>query len=393
MARDAISSAGSERLLLLSGVGLAIVVSTGIMIAIARAIGRPIVGLTTVMTAMAGGDLEQEVPALDRGDEIGAMACAVDVFRRNGRQAGELANEREQAAKQRRQTAMEYNTADFGASISDVMAALDGSAEAMRHAAAAMTDAVTQVSGRARTTATGAAKASLDLASVAGAIEQLTASVDEISRQVASAATIARQAVRSAEAGQDTMRTMADAASRIGEVVRLISAIAGQTNMLALNATIEAARAGESGRGFAAVVAVEVKTLAARTAKATSDIDSQISAVSGSAEAALAAMAEVSAIIGKMDEVSGAIAAAVEQQTATTRELAFSLQAVASATDQTAHAMQEVAGVAGNAGGVSREVRESADAIGREAQKLRSKVDGFLIAVCDDGGGSERQAA
>jgi methyl-accepting chemotaxis protein len=385
MTREAIAAAAGERLLLLSGLVLAIVICAGIIAVTSRAIGRPIKSLTGRMVAMADDDLDRDIPALHRGDEIGAMARAVDVFRRNGLHARQHAaeSEREQAAKQIHQAAMSQHTNDFGLSISGVMTSLGGSAEAVRRSAAAMTEAATRVFDHASSTAETAATSSLELASVASAIEQLTASVDEISRQVATAATIARDAVRSASAGQGTMREMAQAARRIGDVVRLISEIAGQTNLLALNATIEAARAGESGRGFA-VVAGEVKTLATRTSKATSDIDAQIAAVTGASDAALAAMVEVATIIGKMDDVASAIAAAVEQQAVTTRELAASVQTLSGSSDQTALAMREVAGVAGNAGGVSRQVLRAADTIGCEAEKLRSEVTDFLLAVRDD---------
>jgi methyl-accepting chemotaxis protein len=246
-----------------------------------------------------------------------------------------------------------------------------------------MTDAATLVLRKASITAEDAVQASADLSSVAAAVAHLTTSVEEISRQVAAATNIAREAVRSAETGQGTMRDMAEAASHIGHVVRLISAIAGQTNLLALNATIEAARAGEAGKGFA-VVAGEVKTLAAQTAKATADIDSQIAAVSGGTHAALAAMVEVGAIIVRMDEVTGAIAKAVEQQTTIARELSANVQALSGSSDLTARAMREVAGVAETAGGTSHEVLGAADTIGREADKLRSEVGDFLLAVRDD---------
>ena len=385
MARDAIQEAASQRLWLLCGLAAAIVVSIGTMAATSRAIGRPILRLTGRMAAMAEDDLDNEIPALDRGDEIGAMARAVDVFRRNGLRARlhALEREREQAAKQIHQAAMSRHTNDFGTSISGVMASLGASAAATRRAAAGMAEAAAQVFSQASVTADGAVKASLDLSSVASAVEQLTASVDEISRQVDTAATISGEAVRSAGSGQGTMRDMAQAASRIGDVVKLINAIAGQTNLLALNATIEAARAGEAGRGFA-IVASEVKALAAQTSRATSDIDGQITAVSGASQAALAAMVDVASVIGKMDEVASAIAAAVEQQSVTTRELASSVQALAGASDETARAMRHVAGVADTAGAVSRQVLDAADAIGRESEKLRTEVTEFLSAVTDD---------
>jgi methyl-accepting chemotaxis protein len=382
MSDVAIQAVRAERVGLLSAVGVAIVVCAAIMAATSRAIGRPVMRLTATMSAMAGGDLDRTIPVLDRGDEIGAMARAVEVFRVNGLKARQLAAEQvqAQAAKAERQAAIEQHTRAFGSSISGVTESLGGSAAGIRRAAATMTGVAAQVSRQAGSTADGAVKASANLASVAAAIEQLTCSVAEISRQVAAAGQIAGEAVASAGAGERAVGDMANAMSRIDDVVRLISAIAGQTNMLALNATIEAVRAGEAGSGFT-VVAHEVKTLAARTTKATADIGAQIAAVRGAADASRAAVAEVGAIIGRMEQVAAAIAVAVEQQTSTTHALAANVQAVSGATDQAAHAMQDVAGGADHADSASREVQDAADAIGRETETLRSEVDRFLRAV------------
>jgi methyl-accepting chemotaxis protein len=201
---------------------------------------------------------------------------------------------------------------------------------------------------------------------------------------------VARRAVARADASQGTMRGLAEATARIGDVVHLISNIAGQTNLLALNATIEAARAGEAGKGFA-VVAGEVKALAAQTAKATADIGSQIEAMRGVTGDAVGAMTEIGAIIGKMDEVSAAIAAAVEEQSVTTREIAGSIQAVSSATAGAAQAMAKVVSVAVGAGEASRDVQRGAAEIGTEAETLRIKVDEFLVTVRGDS--SERRRA
>jgi methyl-accepting chemotaxis protein len=179
------------------------------------------------------------------------------------------------------------------------------------------------------------------------------------------------------------MQGLSEATARIGDVVHLINDIASQTNLLALNATIEAARAGEAGRGFA-VVAGEVKALAAQTAKATAEIGSQIDTVRTATSDAVTAMAEIGGIIGKINEVSAAIAAAVEQQNATTHEIAASVQAVSNATAGTAQAMEHVVLVADNAGTASRDVLSGAAQIGREAETLRTEVDQFLVAVRDD---------
>ena len=225
---------------------------------------------------------------------------------------------------------------------------------------------------------------------MAAAVEELTSSVNEITRQVAAAAEVARQAVQRAEASHGTMRSLSEATARIGDVVHLISDIAGQTNLLALNATIEAARAGEAGKGFA-VVAGEVKTLAAQTGKATAEIGNQIETVRIATTEAVAAMTEIGTIIGKMDEVSAAIAAAVEQQSATTREIAGSVQAVSGATATSANAMEHVVRIADGAGDASRDVLSASGEIGREADTLRVEVDQFLTAVRDDGDNRERR--
>lgn len=179
------------------------------------------------------------------------------------------------------------------------------------------------------------------------------------------------------------MQGLSEATVRIGDVVHLINNIASQTNLLALNATIEAARAGEAGKGFA-VVAGEVKTLAAQTAKATSEIATQIETVRVATGEAVTAMAEIGGIIAKINEVSAAIAAAVEQQSATTRGIAKSLQVVTDATAGTARAMEQVVSVSDTAGNLSRDVLTGAADIGSEAQKLRTEVDQFLAAVREE---------
>jgi methyl-accepting chemotaxis protein len=370
---------------------IGLVAGTVLAMVIGRGVSVPLARMTGVMTKLAEGDKTVDVPARDNTDEIGDMARAVEVFKQNAIVAERLETEQEAArtARARRQDAMDRHTQEFGTTITGVMASLAGSAEGMRRASDAMSDAAKAVHDQAAGTAEGAAKSSQDLTAVAAAVEQLTASVEEISRQVATAADVARQAVGRAEASHGTMQSLSEATARIGDVVHLISDIAGQTNLLALNATIEAARAGEAGKGFA-VVAGEVKALAAQTAKATAEIGSQIETVRGTTGEAVSAMSEIGTIIGKMDEVAAAISAAVEQQSATTREIASSIQAVSGATAQTAHAMSHVVEVADGAGTASHDVQSGAAEIGREAETLRGKVDQFLDAIRTDSGERRR---
>ncbi len=357
-----------------------------------RGVSAPIRAMTDAMRKLADKDLAVAIPGFGRGDEIGGMAGAVQVFKENMITADALAAEQvaARAAKERRQAALEQYTQDFGTSIAGVMGSLADASGKMRSAAEAMTAAAGSVRIEAHATSEGAAKSSQDLTAVAAAVEELTSSVGEITRQVAAAADVARQAVQRAEASHGTMKSLSEATVRIGDVVHLISDIAGQTNLLALNATIEAARAGEAGKGFA-VVASEVKTLAAQTGKATAEIGSQIETVRSATADAVAAMTEIGAIIGKMDEVSAAIAAAVEQQSATTREIAGSVQAVSGATAASASAMEHVVGVADGAGDASRDVLAASSDIAREAETLRVEVDQFLTAVRDDGDTGERR--
>jgi methyl-accepting chemotaxis protein len=379
----------SEIQIVVAGLGLL----GGFLLAffIGRSITRPISGMTAAMGTLAGGNHDVTIPGADSRDEIGDMARAVNVFKINMIEADRLTAEQEtaRAARSRRQDAMDRHTQAFGSSVTGVMSALGAAAGNMRKAADVMADSASAVHHQASETAGGAGQSSADLTAVAAAVEQFTASVSEISRQVAVASEVAARAVQRAEASQVTIRGLADSTARIGDVVRLIDSIAGQTNLLALNATIEAARAGDAGKGFA-VVAGEVKALAAQTAKATAEIGAQIETVRGATEDTVAAMNEIGAIIGRMGEVSTAISAAVEEQSVTTREIASSIQGVAGSTAQAAQAMENVVRVADRAGEASRNILTDAADIGSQAEKLRREVEQFLGAVQNDTGERRR---
>jgi len=354
----------------------------GGLLLIRRRIVLPVGLLTVAIRRLAARDFASAVDALHHQDEFGAMASVLEELRVSAVAAEWLAREQETARNTRdhQREMMERHTQDFGGSISRVMDSLITSTEGMRLASEAMANVAKSVTTEAKGTAEGAARSSHDLTSVAAAVEQLTATVAEISRQVDASGEVSRLAVQRAKASEDTMASLSGATARIGDVVNLISTIAGQTNLLALNATIEAARAGDAGKGFA-VVAGEVKVLASQTAKATADIASQIDTVRSATRDALAAMGEISGVIGRIDAVSVAIAAAVEQQDATTQKIAASVQAVAGATSLTVRSMDHVVEVAAEAGRTSGDVLSGAANIGRETDRLRGEIDQFVVVI------------
>jgi methyl-accepting chemotaxis protein len=375
----AISS--TQTVLLLLAVGsLALGLVTAWLIG--RGISRPVLQMVEVMRRLAAGDLAVTVPAQDRGDEVGRMAQAMVVFHRNAEEAQRLQGEadRVRIAKDRRQAAIDQHTQDFGTAATGVMATLVEAAGAMRKTAAEMASAAHKTRETAGQTAENANTSAQNLSAVAAAAEEMSASIQEISEQVARATRAAHEAVERTSATDAKVAGMAAAAERVGDVVRLISDIAGQTNLLALNATIEAARAGDAGKGFA-VVASEVKALANQTAKATEEISSQIAAIRSATGEAVAAVREVGSAIGQVNEVAAAIAAAVEEQSATTREIAASVQTVTGATHEASQAMNDVAAVSETAEAAGQTVQTNADEVGRTADVLRSELQQFLEAI------------
>ena len=246
----------------------------------------------------------------------------------------------------------------------------------------ARTLSATAEEGSSQSTAVAAAseEASTNVQTVAAAAEQLAQSVEEVGRQVQQSSTIASNAVSEAQKTNEEVEGLATAAEKIGEVVGLINDIASQTNLLALNATIEAARAGDAGKGFA-VVATEVKSLADQTATATEDISSQISAIQNATENAVKAIKGISGTIGELSEISSAIASAVEEQSAATREIAQSVEQAAAGTADVSQNITGVTSGAQQTGDASAQVLEAASELSKQAEALRSQVDGFLVEV------------
>ena len=351
-------------------------------VAMSRRLSRPIGRLTECMRRLADGDLEVAVPAMERGDEIGQMAQAVAVFKRNAaeQRTMEARQQVEQTARQNRAGRIETLIVGFDARAAEVLRAVGASASELEGTAQSLTTTAEENSGRSMAVSAATQQASENVQTVAAAVEEMSSSVSEISRQVHSASEIARDAVeRSDQAGRQ-VGNLAEASQRIGEVVSMISDIASQTNLLALNATIEAARAGDAGKGFA-VVASEVKNLAKQTATATEEIAGLVTDIHSATADAVGGIEDVGGIIRRMDEIAAAIAAAVEQQGSATDEISRNVQAAAKGAAEIGSQIVQLSSGAEHVGGAAGAVLGSAQALTRQAADLRREVDAFLSEV------------
>jgi methyl-accepting chemotaxis protein len=340
-------------------------------------------GLSGKMKTVAGGDLSVEFPEAARRDEIGLMARAVKVFRDSMEEAERLRAEQEgvkaRAAEERRRALSELADS-FDRSVGGIVGTVASAATEMQSAAHSLTSTAEESSRQATAVAAASVEASTNVQTVASAAEQLSASIGEIARQVAQSSAIADQTAEQARHTNGTIQGLAQAAQKIGDVVGLIQTIAGQTNLLALNATIEAARAGEAGKGFA-VVASEVKALANQTAKATEEIAGQISGIQGATGAAVTAIQSIGGTIDRMREIAGTIAAAVEQQSAATKEIANNVGQAAAGTDEVSSNISGVTQSASEVGAAAGQVLGSATELSQQSERLRKEVVEFLANV------------
>jgi methyl-accepting chemotaxis protein len=367
--------------------GLAILgialISGSIAWMIGRSISKPLGQLGSRMQELAEGKLDGEIPGAGRGDEVGAMAATVQIFKDNAvRMRGlEQAEAQTQArAAAERRTAMENIASDFERSVTGIVRSVSTAAAGMQTTAQSMTSTASDASARAATVDAASQRSSDNVGTVASAAEELSSSVAEISRQVARSSEIASKAVGDAERTNATVGALSTGAEKIGEVVKLIHSIAAQTNLLALNATIEAARAGDSGRGFA-VVASEVKALANQTAKATEEISSQVAAMQASTSEAVASIGGITETIAQMSEITVSISTAIEQQGGATREIARNIQSVAAGSSEISAHIGGVTSAAAATGKAASEVLSNARELDNQSGMLRSAVDEFLGKV------------
>ena len=361
---------------------LILLLSAGAMAVFMRRMVTPIVRLSAMMARLAEGE-DVEVPYNGRGDEIGDMAKALAVFKENTQRIARLREEHTQAelreAGQRR-TMLLGMADELEANIRHVVESVSTAAARMQTTAHSMSTIAADTSSKAATVAAASTESSATVQSVAAATEELSSSIHEINVQIHASTTVAGEAKQQADSSIGQMRGLTSAAEKVGAVVALISDIARKTNLLALNATIEAARAGEAGKGFA-VVAGEVKALANQTAKATAEVGSQINAMQKAAADAAAVISGIAGTIERINQIAAAIAAAMQQQGATTEEIARNTQQVATNTNavgRTAIGVQEAAQTSSQA---SVQVAEMASAVRTETNTLEQKVEAFLARL------------
>ncbi len=382
-AQDLMTSARNGFLLACAGILAILLVVAGFAMFITRRLVTPIRGLSHGIEQIANGVLDVHIPGAGRTDEVGEISRSVEVLRANSLEMVRLQAEqvtlRTQAEEDRR-AAFKEVADELDRVVGRIAGAVSSTSEELQASARGMSAMAEQTSNRSGQASQASQLANDMVGSVAAAAEELSASVVEIGARVNESARIARLAVTEANDAASKVTTMSEAAGRIGDILRLISDIAGQTNLLALNATIEAARAGEAGRGFA-VVASEVKNLAEQTSKATAEIEAQISTVQRATDDAVSAITGIASTIGHINEISGSIASAVTQQQAATSEIAGSIARASDGAREASENMLQVNQTAAETGSAASEVLGASTELSRTSGELRVATDSFVARI------------
>jgi methyl-accepting chemotaxis protein len=374
----------------LGGLSLVLVI-LGVVI-IFRSIARPLSVITSTIKRVAEGAENVEVPHIDRADEIGALARAIQIFKEAMDHNRNLNSRVSSDSKAREERArhIEASVEEFRVAIGAVLRAVTDNASNMRNTAQSITRVTSDANGRAVAAAGATEQASSNVSTVASAAEELSASVQEIGRQVRQSASAVEQTGLRTEKSINEIESLAAATQRIDGVLTLIQAIAEQTNLLALNATIEAARAGEAGRGFA-VVAHEVKALAGQTAKATAEIAQNVSLIQASTRNAVDAVREIGGAVRDINDVTSNIAGAVGQQDAATREISANAQSAAQGNATLVENITSLRDAIGETNTAASSVLSASSDLTATAETLSREVEKFFHNL--RGGAGEHDGA
>ncbi len=379
----AMHAAAQTRLLAgLGALAATIAICIGGLLLTRRRMSLPFRSLTAAIRRLSAQDYTMPVPQAAHADEFGGMMATLEALRQSALEAAGLvaAREADGVAQARRGAELETLVKEFETRLGTVSDALASASGQLESTAQSMSATAERTGGEAASVAAAAEEAGAGVQTVASAAEELSASISEITRQVSQSARMTGKAVEDARRTDQVVRTLAEGAQKIGDVVALITSIAGQTNLLALNATIEAARAGEAGKGFA-VVASEVKGLANQTAKATEEIAAQIMHIQAATREAVGAIEGIAAVIDEVSAISTTIAAAVEEQGAATAEIARNVQQTAESAQRVTVNIATVSQAANSTGHSAGEVLGAARDIARRTETLSAEVVRFAAGV------------
>jgi len=369
-------------ILMLSISGAALLLGlTSAIILIKRSVTRPLNEIVVGLNALNADDMSVDVTVYN-DDEIGAVAKAYVLFKETSIRAkdAEAAEERDRHTKEQEAQRVEEVTNEFRVSIGTIVETVAAASVELNATAESMATISEKTSSQITAVAAASEETATNVQTVASATEEMTSSISEINGQLAQAATASKKAVEDVSKTSKQMDELAQTADKIGSVVSMISDIAEQTNLLALNATIESARAGEAGKGFA-VVASEVKALASETGKATESISQHIAEIQAAAKEAVTSINDIGTIVGQLEESSTVIAAAMEEQGATTQEVARNVSEAASGSQEVSSNIVGVTQTSQEAGAAASEVTSAAGELSVQAELMKSEIDQFLDQV------------
>jgi methyl-accepting chemotaxis protein len=384
---QSLSESGINKLILLIALVTIIAVVAAVfgmfgMRVVSTSISRQITEISSALVRLSRGDRSVELPAHERGDELGDMVRAVKIFQRSHAKLENYEQEREHLRSSEAKSMLDL-AARFEASVGEVVGGLASASSELQSTASSMAAAADQSTSQAHQVSSSMSRATEGVTAAASATDEFAMSIGEISRQASNSAELARNAKDEASSADETVSALAISAEEVGQIVELIHSIAQRTNLLALNASIEAARGGEAGRGFA-VVASEVKELAAQTSKATEEIGEQIRGMQDATGASVSALRSISGQINELEATSISIASAVDQQSVAGQDLARNIDLAARSSDEVASNIDQVRETSLATGTAASQVLSSATQLEMQAATLREKANDFLAGIRRD---------